>query len=179
MPEQNNSINFAARKTIRDDGLVKKIFDWTLKRGVKMIIITEAIVLLIFISRIGSEREMRLLSQKVKEQQIVVEQHQDFEQLFNEKQTKLIQIENIINSKTNWIEIAKNFNSSIPLGAVLTEISYSPGDIEFGAEVSSPEAFGILISKLKSNSSIKSLTLLSSRYNTEESFYELSLSLEY
>lgn len=159
-------------------GVKDQIFEWVLNNGKKIVLITQAIVLLVFISRFKFDSDIRKLNKEIEQNQVVVENYAELEEKYLENQRRLGLIKPIIEDQIDWAERLQNFNTKIPNNLTLKNLQFEESKVKISAKTNSAQAFQLFVSLLVDDSSVQSAVLEASEFNTETNEYEFVISIE-
>lgn len=176
--ELPKDINLLPDNAIQKASAGQQIFRLMLKRGKTLIIITEAIVLIVFLSRFKIDRQINDATENLDNKAAIIRSSQNLEKEHNRIQYKTTQLQNIYNSQKDWAKIISDFDSKIPSDIVLENISYSKNSISFRAKVDTASSFGFFVGILKDDPNVNSVTLQSSRFIPDEQSYDFSMSVD-
>lgn len=158
MPTQNLSINLLD-KDIFSTSILGKILTWALTIGRYIVVITELIVILSFLSRFKLDRELTDLNSDIVNQTAIIESYGDLETKVKALQAQLTVVK----------EIQAN---STPIGYLDTLVKYMPVDVRL--ERIQLDATGFQFSA--ESLSRTSLTLFIQRLQQDPTFSEVSIS---
>lgn len=183
MPEENDPINF-----IPDDLLVNEeptknaflstIFNWTIKSGRKILVITAAIVITIFFIRIKIDRDISKSLETIEEQEARILSMSQIEKEHTKLQKKIEIIKLANSQEINWFDRFNRFSDTVPEDIKIEEISYSKTNIRFSALAKTSQSFGIFLTTLISDTKISEILLTASKYNPEDKSYSFSLEIK-
>lgn len=157
----------AARKTTieflpQEDwekGTTGKILKWALTVGRHIVIFTELIVILAFLSRFKLDRDLTDLGEKIKQQQAIVSSWANFEKEFRFLNKRLQTIEEAKKNQPKIEEVLGELTSLVPIDVYFSEISVVDNDVNFTATALSEQGFGTFLKNLKTSSRFQNLTL--------------------
>jgi len=156
----------AARKTAieflpQEDwekGTGGKILKWSLSIGRHIIIFTEFIVILAFLSRFKLDRDLTDLGEKIKQQQAIVTSWGSFEKEFRLLSKRLQLIEELKTSVPPG-EILNELGSLTPIDVVITDLNISSKQLTLDANTLSEGSLGVFLRNLKNSSKFKNVNL--------------------
>jgi len=165
----------AARKTAieflpQEDwekGTFGKILKWTLTVGRYIVIFTELVVILAFLSRFKLDRDLTDLGEKIKQQQAIIQASSDFEKEFRFLNKRIQTIESLRKEQLETEGVLSEIASLTPLDVQLTEFSITGSQLSFNAFSLSERGLGTFLKKLKESSKFQNISL--SQISVEES----------
>lgn len=142
-----------------EKGSLGKILKWTLSVGRYIVIVTELIVILAFLSRFKLDRDLTDLNEDVRRKQAVVTAFSSFEENFRLLQKKITTIENLETTRFQTTATLSVLSSLVPVDVYLSDLSVSPKDISLTATSLSEAGLGTFIKNLKSSNKFSQLSL--------------------
>jgi len=136
-----------------------KFLKWLLNVGRWIVIITELIVILAFLSRFKLDRDLTNLNEVVKQKQAIVSASSDFEKEFRFLQKRLSTIEGLKKSQVEADKILELFSQLTPAGIQLSNFNLSGEKISLTASADSEITFAVFLKNLKQEPKLTSLTL--------------------
>jgi len=164
----------AARKTAieflpQEDwekGTLGKILKWTLTVGRHIVIFTELVVILAFLSRFKLDRDLTDLGEKIKQQQVIIQASSEFEKEFRFLNKRIQTIESLRKDQLEAEGVLKEITSLIPLDVQLTELNITGNQLSFTSFAPSERGLDTFLKKLKESSKFQNISL--SQINVEE-----------
>jgi len=136
-----------------------KFLKWLLNVGRWIVIITELIVILAFLSRFKLDRDLTNLNEVVKQKQAIVSASSDFEKEFRFLQKRLSTIEGLKKSQVEADKILELFSQLTPAGIQLSNFNLSGEKVSLTASADSEITFAVFLKNLKQEPRLTSLTL--------------------
>jgi len=166
----------AARKTAieflpQEDwekGTLGKILKWTLTVGRHIVIFTELVVILAFLSRFKLDRDLTDLGEKIRQQQAIITSWSNFEKEFRFLNKRIQTIEEFRKSQIESGEILEELASLLPLDIVVSDFSVSGGQLSLSASALSEGGLSSFLRNLKNSKKFKNITLTQISLNTEK-----------
>lgn len=174
----NEGIDFIPKYPHQTESLKQQLFKLVITRGKTIIVVTEAIVLLVFLSRFKLDRQIQDLTESLDNKEAIIQSTQNIEKEYRDVQNKLNITVKLIDSQTNWYKKINAFDNEIPTGVTFKKIDYSQGAIDLSAQAQSASVFGAFMRNLIANESIKSVAIESSAYNVATQSFSFSLSIK-
>lgn len=173
-PEKD--INFILKDETQEKETFKdKLFQWVIQKGRIIIIVTQAIVLIVFLSRFKLDNDYRNLIGRIETNQVVLTNNTELESEYIAVSEKASLVKQAISGQIDWAERLNEFNQNIPQGLSIDSLTYTENNIRFSATASSSQVFQIFIQRLISNQKMSEIILESSRYNRDTQTYLFSL----
>lgn len=148
---------------------------WALTIGRYIVIFTELIVILAFLSRFKLDRDLSDLYESIREKQAIIQASSDFEQDFRFLQKRLLTIKNLEEEKVETVPIIAEISSLVPLDVVLSNLSFGEEEIRITASALSEEGLGSFILNLSSSPKFKEINLSSISKSSESPEIKFSL----
>lgn len=125
-----------------------RTLQWSLSVGRYIVMFTELVVVLSFVTRFYLDRQITDLNGIIFQSQNVIESYGEFEEQFREVQAKIIQYQQIEQTK-NIVEIFPALAAVIPDGVELQELSIFPERVALTGAVLSQRSLNLLINNLQ------------------------------
>jgi len=157
----------AARKTAieflpQEDwekGILGKILKWALKGGRYIVIFTELIVILAFLSRFKLDRDLTDLGEEIKQKQAIVQASSQFEKEFRFLNKRLQTIDNLKKDQLEVGVVLEEIAKLIPVGVYLSDFSISKMEVSLNAISLSEGELAAFLRNLKNSPRFKNLSL--------------------
>lgn len=121
-----------------------RFLKWALTFGRWIVIATELVVILCFLSRFKLDRELTDLGEKIKQQQAIISSFGELEKDFRNLQKRLVKIEDLEKEQLS-VNRLNEVAEMIPLDVFLNEWKVKGGKIEISAVALSEAGLGSLI----------------------------------
>lgn len=132
---------------------------WTLNVGRVIIIFTEAVALIAFLSRFALDRQIIDLHEKIKQEQAIVQLLKHNEDTYRNLQDRLNLIDTLDAQSQTQTKKFFSFLDLVPDSVQINQISLSGNNIQFEVSAQSTDALSDLINNLKKNSSAASISV--------------------
>jgi len=142
-----------------EKGTLGKILKWTLTVGRHIVIFTELVVILAFLSRFKLDRDLTDLGEKIKQQQAIITSWSNFEKEFRFLNKRLQTIEEFRKNQLESGEILEEMASLIPLDIVISDFSVSNKQLSLSANALSEGSLSVFLRNLKNSSKFKNISL--------------------
>ena len=145
-----------------------KFLKWLLNIGRWIIIVTELIVIIAFISRFKLDRDLTNLNEEIKQKQAIVTSYSDFEEEFLFLQKRLSTIEGLRKTQIEANKVIDVFAQLTPVGVKISNLTLAAKEISLIATANSEFSFATFLKNLKNSSQIKDVSI--SNVNISEEF---------
>jgi len=177
---QPSDINLAPTTKLSKFSLLDMLYIWGATAGKTLIIITNFIIISVWLYRWNLDRQIYNIATSVEEKQLAITSINKKEQTIRKIQTKLNILRNIENNKTYYSNLLSNFNKTIINGVTINRITF-PSDktINVSASAENGNIFGRYIDQLIKDSKIEEVTLFGSSFESNTKSYTFVLELKY
>ncbi len=158
-----------------------KFLKWLLNVGRWIVIVTELIVILAFLSRFKLDRDLTNLNEAIKQKQAIINSSSELEKNFRFLQKRIAAIETLQKNQKEADQILNIFAEITPVGVRLSNFSYVNKKISLTAAANSELALGTFLKNLKELPNLKKLSLTkvsATEENKEEITFNLNLELK-
>lgn len=138
---------------------VGRIISWAVTYGRYIMIGTEVVVLLAFISRFSLDRKLTDLNDEISQKQAIIEANVGFEQDFRSVQNQIINIRRLVDAPTHMIEALNTLQSLLPVDVYLDSLDIQPNKLTANAIAGTSGGFSTLISNLQSTRVFKNVDI--------------------
>ena len=147
MPAQKKEISLLPTDEFEKSRL-GRFLKWALRFGRWIVISTELIVILCFLSRFKLDRDLTDLGEKIRQQQAIVVSFGDLEKNFRNLQKRLSTIDALEKEQFLATNLLAELSKIIPLDVSLGELMVKDGRLEVSGSSLSEAGFGTFISEL-------------------------------
>jgi Tfp pilus assembly protein PilN len=158
MPANQISINLLGDSEM-DHTPIGRIVGWAVTYGRYIMIGTEIIVLLAFISRFSLDRKLTDLKEEVAQKQDIIEANLPFEKDVRTLQDKLSKIKTLINQPVEPLAAVTLFQTMLPQGVYLKTYDLSKNTLTIQAVAGSTDAFSQLMANLRASNQLSSIDI--------------------
>lgn len=145
-----------------------KFLKWTLTVGRYIVIVTELIVILAFLSRFKLDRDLTDLHEEIKEKQAIVESVSDFEDEFRFLQKRLATIERLEKKQVVTGEVVEELSRLLPPDVALADLTITDKKINLTATALSEQGLALFLNNLKASPKFANLALTNLSSGTEK-----------
>lgn len=136
-----------------------KLLKWVLTVGRWIVIVTELVVVLAFLSRFKFDRDLTDLNERVKQQQAIITASAQFEEEFRLLQKRLLTISELKRTLSEPELIITELSDLIPPDVLLDELSVSKNQINLTAVALSENGLAGFLNNLKNSPRFEKLII--------------------
>lgn len=145
-----------------------KLLKWLTTVGRYIVIFTELIVILAFLSRFKFDRDLTNLDEKIKQQQVVVQSLAQFEQKFRFLQTQLSTTEELQKRQVKTDQVLTELASLIPIDVYLSDLDIRERKVSMTATALSEAGLATFLKNLQNSNQFDNLVLSQVSSETEK-----------
>ena len=138
-----------------------RFLTWALSAGRYIVIFTELIVILAFLSRFKLDRDLSDFNQSIREKQAIIEASAEFEKEFNFLQTRLATIKKLGSQQASFTQLVGVIGSLTPLDVAISNLGFSEDSVRINATALSEKGLGNFVANLSASPNFKEVTLTS------------------
>jgi Tfp pilus assembly protein PilN len=158
MPANNIVINLLGDSDIEHTPM-GRIVTWAVTYGRYIMIGTEIVVLLAFISRFSLDRKLTDLKEEVTQKQNIIEANLPFEKDVRILQNKLSKIKTLFAQPVNPLETLILFQALLPQGVYLHSFDLTDNKLTIQAVATSTSSFAQFMANLQSSNHITNIDI--------------------
>lgn len=158
MPASTVSVNLLDQDQF-EQSPVGRIVGWAVTFGRYIMITTEMVVLLAFISRFSLDRKLTDLNESISQKQIIIEANKDFEDEFNKTQEKIKFIKNHLAIQQKPVDNLFFLKSIMPTEVFIEKLNIAPESISGEAQAGTTAGFATFINNLKTHPEFNDISL--------------------
>lgn len=140
-------------------GKFGRLLKWALTVGRYIVIITELIVILAFLSRFKFDRDLTDLNEKIKQQQAIIQSSTQFEQKFRFLQKQLLNIETLEKERLQTNRVLTELASLTPIDVYLSDLNITDKEVKLTATALSEGGLASFLNNLKKSPSFDKISL--------------------
>ncbi len=125
-----------------------KILRWALSAGRYIVIFTELVVIMSFLTRFTLDRQVTDLNTAIEKKRQIILSYGDLEDNFRTVQEKINQYQQT-DQETNIVDTFAHLSTVIPEGITLNELAIRPTNVTISGSTLSQTAFNLLINNLQ------------------------------
>lgn len=167
MAAQKTTIEFLPQEDW-EKGTAGKILKWALTVGRHIVIFTELIVILAFLSRFKLDRDLTDLGEKIKQQQAVLASWEEFEKEFRFLNKRLEIIEDLRRNRIDAEEILGELAGLTPVDVQISEFSVTGEEVSLTATSLSEGGLGTFVKNLEKSSKFEKISITQVVSNIEK-----------
>jgi len=157
---------------------------WATVTGRYIIVLTEFIVILAFLSRFILDRQNADLSEVIRQQKAILQSTQDFEKEYDLLQKRMAFVKNYYDQPQNYIESINSLIESTPLDIIYKSILIKKDDqgqifTTISILTQNEDSVKNFMGNLSANSNIDSVNVKSIVKKPKESFYSVDVDLTF
>jgi len=149
-PAKNVSINLLGDSELEHTP-VGRIVSWAVTYGRYIMIGTEIVVLLAFISRFSLDRKLTDLKEDISQKQDIIQANIQFERDVRTLQDKLAKIKTLTSHPVSQLDVLTFFQSVVPSGVYFRSYDQSSNKLSVSAVAGSTDAFSQFIANLQAS----------------------------
>ena len=142
------------------ESITGKILLWALSIGRYIVVFTELIVILSFVSRFSLDRELTDLNSNIDRQLNIIQSYGDLENDFKKLQDQLKFISEV-NKQIKPHTIVPVIASSMPVDVILNTLTINANEVNLTGTALSTQGFANFVSSLQAKPQLRSVQLLS------------------
>jgi len=154
-----------------------KFLKWALSFGRWIVIFTELVVILCFLSRFKLDRDLTDLSEKIRRQQAIITSFGDLEKDFRNFQKRLSVIDQLEKEQLLASSLLDEISKILPFDVFLTNLAIQEKEIDISGLSLSEAGFGSFIRKLSELKFEKTVLKKVTKNKTGEIEFKLTTSL--
>lgn len=158
MPANDISINLLGDSEMEHTPL-GRIVSWAVTYGRYIMIGTEIVVLLAFISRFSLDRKLTDLKEEVSQKQDIIEANLPFENEVRSLQDKLTKIKSLVVQPVDPLGTLTLFQTLLPQGVYLQSYNMSNDKLTVQATAGSTNSFAQFMSNLQSSKNLTEVNI--------------------
>lgn len=139
--------------------LFGKFLKWALTYGRYIVVCTELVVILAFLSRFKLDRDLTDIHEEISQKQAIVEATYDLEDGFRNLQNRLAKINTLMAAGTSPNEILEILGQNLPADVYLVDISVVQDKLNLTAVAQSELSFGVFINNLSQSKKFTNINL--------------------
>ncbi len=130
------------------DTIIGRILRWALSAGRYIVIFTELVVIVSFVSRFTLDRQVTDLNQSILQKEAIIDSYGPLEENFRAAQSKIAHYEQI-EQEANITEVFSNLSEVIPEGVLLEDLVINQSSIVASGRSLSQASFNLLVNNLQ------------------------------
>ncbi len=136
-----------------------RLVEWATTYGRYIMITTEIVVLLAFISRFSLDRKNTDLTEELRQKQAIIEANVDFERDIKSLQSHLTTAKALLTDQAKPVEVVNTLESLIPADVYLSSVDITRNKITISATAGTTRGFAQFLSNVQSIQQIQNVLL--------------------
>ncbi len=180
MPTSNREINLIPSKKFEEHSRSRKVFIWMVGVGRVIIIITELVAVLVWLSRFNLDYQITTLQENIENKAASVATSKRFETNVRRYQNKIKLLKELEQEKIFFSQGLNKLSALSPQEVRFTKINLQPQQIQFNAIADTAASFALLISSLISSEDVQEIRLTSTQYDylTDSYLFFITIKIE-
>ena len=170
-------INLIPPQNFEDQPTSRKLFLWMTGAGRVIVIVTELIAILVWLSRFRLDYEITTLQENIEEKAALVATSSRFERNFRKYQDKILAIQTVQGEKVRYSNGFETLATLVPDEVRITSLTFSAREIQVQAQATSAIAFAEMLAALLGSEDIEAVALSSTRFSGDDGSYLFAISL--
>lgn len=173
-------INLLPKRYLENLPFRTRFFLWTVRVGRILVVVTQAIVIGVFLLRFKLDREIADLTESIENKIAILAASEPFENQFRRVQDKLIAIDELKTSRSSPRQVLDLVAATTPEGIELTALQLTPQELGITALTKKPADFGQFVEILVARGELETVTLTGSQLQKEaEDRFSFSLRITF
>ncbi len=136
-----------------------RLITWATTYGRYIMITTEIVVLLAFISRFSLDRKLTDLKEEISQKQAIIEANFPFESEYREVQKKLEQVSQLLKQQRRPIDVLTVVHGLLPPDVYLSSFEVAKDTVTVNAVADTSTGFGQFLANAKASKEVRGVTL--------------------
>lgn len=162
-----------------EKSLIGKTLRWALTTGKSIVILTEFVVILAFLSRFKLDRDLNDLNEQIMQKQFVLENYEDTEKRMVDAQDRLSLVAQIDTTTVKVKDTINELSDLIPRGITVTSIEFSQTGWNVAAEADSESIYANMVSRLENHDKFENVNVSDIKYDLRNGKLVFSLTAEF
>lgn len=138
--------------------IIGKTLKWSLSAGRYIVIFTELVVIMSFITRFTLDRKVTDLNSSINQKKQIILSYGDIEENFRTIQEKISQYKQT-EQETNIVDTFANISNIMPEGIILQELAIRPTSVIISGKTLSQSSFNLLVNNLQISSDFSNVNI--------------------
>lgn len=151
-----------------EKGSLGRVFTWLLTTGRKIVIFTELLVILAFLSRFKLDRDLTDLNESLKQKQAIIQSSATFEKRFRQLQNQLTRLAELQRDQSDGATTINEIAQITPIDVYLDAFNWEEKAFKLNATALSEAGLSTLIQNLKKSPQTQSLRLTQIQANSSK-----------
>ncbi len=138
---------------------IGRLITWITTYGRYIMITTEMIVLIAFISRFSLDRQLTDLNDEISQKQDIITANQDLEQHFKRTQDALIKIKVLLSQQVTYTNAIYTLHTLLPQGTYFQNLSISEGKVSSQVTSLTVQSFSQFLLNLSASKTLTNIEI--------------------
>lgn len=138
--------------------ILGRILRWALTAGRYIVIFTELVVIVSFVTRFTLDRQVTDLNKSITQKEAIIDSYGVLETDFRAAQSKIDQYKQI-EQETNITEVFENLSAVTPEGVLLEDLTITQGTIVASGKSQSQASFNLLVNNLQLSNNFNNVSV--------------------
>lgn len=165
MPAQQLSVNLLEQPEFEASSF-SRLFNWSITYGRYIMIGTEVIVLLAFISRFSLDRKLTDLREEIAQKKIILEANQQFENDFKHLQNTLSTVKTLVSAQEKPLVLFYEITSVLPPDVKILDYNGGTKSLDVRFSAGTTESFSSVLSGLQKIKTLSNIEIAEIRKDT-------------
>jgi Tfp pilus assembly protein PilN len=148
MPAEQITVNLLEHDSF-EQSPIGRLVGWATTYGRYIMILTEIVVLLAFVSRFTLDRKRADLDEEIASKQAIIEANLPFEKQVRDLQSQISQVKSILADQSKSLETLTLIKSILPQDVYFESYNYSSNNLNFKATADTTNGFMIFMNNLQ------------------------------
>jgi Tfp pilus assembly protein PilN len=158
MPAKESAINLIEKDPL-EASAIGRIVSWATTYGRYIMITTEIVVLIAFVSRFSLDRQLTDLNEQINQKQAILEANTQFENDFLKLQDELSKIKTLISTNTKPADTLTLIHLLLPADVQLQTITLSDTNIKVTGAAGSSGGLAVFLDRLRLSKSLSNVSV--------------------
>jgi len=157
MPAKNIQINLLGNQDLEHTPW-GRLVSWATTYGRYIMITTEIVVLLAFISRFSLDRKNTDLTEELTQKQAIIQANLEFERDIKSLQARLATAKKLLAGQPNIIELVNVIETLLPPDVYLSSLELTPSNLKITATAGTTQGFAQFMSNVAATKQLQNVT---------------------
>jgi Tfp pilus assembly protein PilN len=168
MPADNlSNVNLLGHDLI-EESPIGRLVNWATTYGRYIMVLTEVVVLLAFLSRFTLDRKLTDLNEAIEQKKAIIEVNLPFEKEIASLHARIGEVNNIINRQKETNELLTMIRQILPADVYLKKFEITSDSVLLEAAAGSANGFGLLIKNLQNEKSFSGINMTELKKSSTE-----------
>lgn len=153
MPAQSVSVNLLDQPEFKSSSIAR-LMNWAITYGRYIMIGTEVIVLIAFVSRFSLDRKLTDLREEIAQKQIILEANQQFEEEYKHLQETLSKIKVLVNNQDKPTALFYQISATLPIDVLMSSYHAENNKLNIHLLAGTTEGFSLFLKQIQNVPSV-------------------------